>query len=264
MLIGGEPGAGKSVAASMLLAAVALDPGVRLLLCDGALVELAAWRACADRFVGPDPTAFLTLLGELRQELDRRLGRLLDQGQRKVHPGDGLPLVVVVIDELAFYLNTGTRKLDDQIEDALRDLVARGRKTGIIVLAATQRPSFDVVPTSIRDLFAYRWAFRCTTPEASDTILGRGHASLGYSASDIPAEHRGVAWLRSEGTTPRRLRTHYLTDPQLGDLAARARQLRHQPEPSDPPLVVELHRLDGDDQEDQEDQDGEHGTGGPQ
>jgi hypothetical protein len=202
LLIGGEPGAGKSVAASMLLAAAALDPAVRLLLCDGALVELAAWRACAYRFVGPDPTAFLTLLGELRAELDRRLARLLDQGQRKVHPGDGLPLVVVVIDELAFYLNTGTRKLDDQIEDALRDLVARGRKTGIIVLAATQRPSFDVVPTSIRDLFAYRWALRCTTPEASDTILGGGHATLGYSASDIPAEHRGVSWLRSEGTTP--------------------------------------------------------------
>jgi DNA translocase FtsK/SpoIIIE-like protein len=227
LLIGGEPGAGKSVGASMLLAAAALDPRVRLLLCDGALVELAGWRRCADAFVGPDPAAFAKLLADLQAELDRRLHVLLDDTKRKVSPEHELPLIVVVIDELAFYLNTSDRRLDRDIERALRDVVARGRKTGIIVIAATQRPSHDVVPTSIRDLFAYRWAFRCTTPEASDTILGRGHASLGYSAATIDAAHRGVGWLRAEGTEPRRLRTYYLTDDHLAVLAGRAHALRN-------------------------------------
>ena len=244
VLLGGEPGSGKSVGASMLLAAAALDPRVRLILCDGALVELAPWRRVADHFVGPDPDAFLDVLSDLRDELARRLDELLAAGRRKAAPGDGLSLIVVVIDELAFYLNTGNRKLDEQISAALRDLVARGRKTGIIVIAATQRPSHDVVPTSIRDLFAYRWAFRCTTPEASDTILGRGHASLGYSAADIDAAHRGVGWLRAEGTEPRRLRTFYLTDVHLTELAEHAatqRELAGRPAGR---LRADLHRLD--------------------
>jgi hypothetical protein len=245
VLVGGEPGSGKSVAASMLLAAAALDPRVRLVLCDGALVELAPWKRCAESFVGPDPDAFLAELQRLGAELDRRLHALLDRGQRKVTPGDGLPLIVVVIDELAFYLNTGNRKRDEAIAAALRDLIARGRKAGIIVIAATQRPSYDVVPTSIRDLFAYRWAFRCTTPEASDTILGRGHASAGYSADTIDATHRGVGWLRAEGTEPRRLRTYYLTDAHIEELAehaATARQLARTHGRSR--LHAELRRID--------------------
>ena len=43
VLVGGEPGAGKSVALSLLVAAGALDPGTRVWLLDGKLVELAAW-----------------------------------------------------------------------------------------------------------------------------------------------------------------------------------------------------------------------------
>ncbi len=45
VLIGGEPGAGKSVAASMLVASAALDPEVDLILLDGKRVELAPFSA---------------------------------------------------------------------------------------------------------------------------------------------------------------------------------------------------------------------------
>jgi hypothetical protein len=43
VLLGGEPGAGKSAALSVIVAMAALDPSVRLWLLDGKLVELAAW-----------------------------------------------------------------------------------------------------------------------------------------------------------------------------------------------------------------------------
>jgi hypothetical protein len=226
VLIGGEPGAGKSVANSMLVATAALDPSVRLLLLDGARVELSVWRACADRFVGPSPEEALEVFEGLRVELDERLELLDGQGRRKIAPGVGLPLIVVVIDEKAFYLHTGKRQLDQAIIAALRDVLMRGRKTGIIVLAATQKPSGAVVPTELRDQFAIRWAFRCTAPDASDTILGRGWASQGYSASAIDLEQRGVSLLLAEGALPRRLRTFYLTDAELLALADRAARLR--------------------------------------
>ncbi len=59
--------------------------------------------------------------------------------------------------------------------------MARGRAAGIIVVAATQRPSADIIPTSLRDLFGYRMAFRCTTDSSSDIILSQGWAGQGYS-----------------------------------------------------------------------------------
>jgi FtsK/SpoIIIE family len=228
VLLAGEPGSGKSVAVSMLVATAALDPNAKLYLFDGALVELAPWRHRAECFVGDDPGEALGMLEELRGELAGRLRTLQDRDRRKVTADDlaELPLIVVVIDELAFYLNTGDKQRDMRLGEALRDLVGRGRKTGIIVLAATQKPSNEVIPTKIRDLFAFRWAFRCTTPQMSDTILGAGWATMGYTASSIDAAHRGVGLLLAEGNLPRRQRTFYLTDQHIRALATRARPLR--------------------------------------
>ena len=102
----------------------------------------------------------------------------------------------------------------------------------MIVVAATQRPSADIVPTSLRDLFGYRWAFRCTTGASSDVILGHGWASRGYSAADIDPTARGVGWLIAEGGIPRRMRSAFLDDHQvraLATVAARHRVERETP-----------------------------------
>jgi DNA segregation ATPase FtsK/SpoIIIE, S-DNA-T family len=73
----------------------------------------------------------------------------------------------------------------------MRDLVSRGRAAGVVFLAATQKPSGDTIPTYLRDLFAFRWAFRCTTPQMSDTILGAGWSIASDTALTIDAAHRG-------------------------------------------------------------------------
>jgi hypothetical protein len=226
VIFGGEPGAGKSVAQSLPVAAAALDPDVELYLFDGNQVEFAPWTACATRTAGPDMAQAVTVLGELGAEMDARYAVLLGEGRRKIAPGEGLRLIVVAVNELAFYTATGDRKQRTEFADRLRDLVARGRAAGIIVLAATQRPSSDVVPTSLRDLFGFRWALRCSTPDASDTILGRGWATNGITATDVPAEARGVGYLLAEGGTPVRCKSYYLDDDTIHAIAARAAALR--------------------------------------
>ena len=98
-----------------------------------------------------------------------------------------------------------------------------------MVLAATQKPSHEIVPTWIRDLFGFRLALRCTTPESSDTVLGQGWASQGFSAATIDPAQRGVGFLLHEGGLPVRLRTFYLDDDQVATLAQRAGSLRGLP-----------------------------------
>ncbi|HVA53596.1 MAG TPA: FtsK/SpoIIIE domain-containing protein [Acidimicrobiales bacterium] len=226
VLGGGAPGSGKSAALSIPVAACALDRNVDLWLFDGKLVELAAWSICARRFVGPDLELAIEVLEELRDEMDSQYQQILARGLRKV-PRDGtMRFHVVVIDELALYVAGVDKKLAGQFAELLRDLVSRGRAAGVIVLAATQKPSADVIPSALRDLFAIRLAFRCTTREASDTVLGSGWASQGFSAADIDAGNHGVGLLLDEGGTPIRMKTFYLSDDDIRTIAERGRRLR--------------------------------------
>jgi hypothetical protein len=226
LLLGGEPGAGKSNALSMLVATSALDPTVQLHLFDGKLVELAAWGGCATHSVGTSTARAIEVLRELQVEMDDRYLSLLANRARKVTPDTGMPLHVLVIDELAHYLLAPDRKERTEFAELLRDLVARGRAAGLIVLAATQKPSHDVIPTALRDLFGFRWALRCSTPQASDTVLGAGWASQDYTTSTIDPAHRGVGYLLHEGGIPIRCRAHHLDDDTLTQLATRAEALR--------------------------------------
>jgi hypothetical protein len=219
VLLGGEPGSGKSVALSLFIAAAALDPEVRLTLMDGKQVELAPWAGSADHFVGPDMGGAIEVLKDLCAEMDRRYSVLLGSGLRKIERGSEFGLNVVAIDELAFYMRSGSKDERTELAEGLRDLISRGRAAGMIVIAATQKPSNDIVPTYVRDLFSFRMALRCTTPEASDTILGQGWAKEGYSASTLDPTLRGVGWLLAEGAVPVKVRTHYLDDDSMADLA---------------------------------------------
>ncbi len=226
LLIGGEPGSGKSVALSSIIAGAALDPTVDLTLLDGKQVELAAWRRVANAFVGPDQDEALAVLDNLRVIMDVAYQHLGDTRRRKISRDEGGRLHVLVIDELAFYLRGGKKETRDRFAEALRDLVSRGRAAGIIVVAATQKPSHEVVPTWIRDLFSYRLAMRCTSPDASDTILGQGWAQRGFSASSIDPSLRGVGYLLAEGEVPALFRGSNLGDDEISELAERARLLR--------------------------------------
>jgi S-DNA-T family DNA segregation ATPase FtsK/SpoIIIE len=223
LLIGGEPGAGKSNALNLIVAHAALSTDCRLVLVDGKQVELGPWRESADLFVGPDPDEAITVLRDLRtSELNARYDRLVSARpvQRKIRRDGPDQVIVIVVDELAYFSATaGTKKQQDEFTTLLRDLVARGRAAGFIMIVATQRPSADVVPTSFRDLFGYRWAFRCSTEASSDTILGHGWANQGYVATDIDPLARGVGWLLAEGGIPRRVKAAYLADSDIDYLA---------------------------------------------
>jgi len=222
VLVGGEPGAGKSVALSLLVAAAALDRDASVWLLDGKLVELAAWAPVAERLVGPDGEQAIALLRDVQAVMEDRYRELLARGLRKVRREDRLPLHLVVCDELAFYLSLPDRKQRQEFAELLRDLVARGRAAGVIVVAATQKPGADVVPTSLRDLFGFRLALRCNTPQASDTILGQGWATAGADASTIPGGQRGVGYLLAEGEQPQRIKGYHLTDGEIAAIAERA------------------------------------------
>lgn len=223
MLIGGEPGGGKSTLLSSIIAHAALAGDCRLCLLDGKQVELGLWAECADVFVGPDITHAIATLARLQTVMDNRYRFLRLHRERKIIRGHALQTILCAIDEIALFSATlGSKDQQEEFEARLRDLVARGRAVGIIVVGATQRPSYDIFPTSLRDLFAWRFATRCTTEASSDIILGRGWAERGYNAQHIAPEDVGVGLLLAEEGLPVLMRGAYLTDADIERVACYA------------------------------------------
>src|SRR5215207_9178150 len=186
LLLGGLPDAGKSNGVAQVLGHAALCPDVALWLFDGKETELAFWEPLADRVIGHDLDDAVDAVTQLQAVLDSRLAAVKAAGLEKINPESGHGFVLVVVDELALYTSVyGEPAQQKKFSAGLRDLVARGRAAGLIVVAATQRPSSDIVPTSLRDLFAYRWALACANDASSDIILGDGYANAGYSAATI-------------------------------------------------------------------------------
>ena len=227
MLLGGEPGSGKSSGLNLIVAHGALSHDCKLILVDGKQVELGLWRACADMFIGPSIKDATDAFEAFQATMNTRYDDLTAAGRRKITRESGECVYLIVIDEYAYFSATvGTKQQREAFAALTRDLVARGRAAGVIVILATQRPSHQVIDPSMRDLFGYRWAFRCTTDSSSDTVLGQGWAAEGYTAADIDPMARGVGWLLSETGIPRRIKAAYLEDHQIKYLAAYAADLR--------------------------------------
>ena len=243
LLAAGEPGGGKSGLLNTVAAHAALSAGSRLVLFDAKDVELGMWDQTADEFVGPDINRAIITLLRLQKVMENRYAWLRAHRRRKIEPADGLSVITSIFDEIAVFSTVlGTEQEQRQFLSLLRDLVARGRAAAMPVVAATQRPSVDIIPKSLRDLFGYRAAFRCTSNGSSDIILGDGWSSAGITATSISPVNPGEALLIAEGGIPQRIKAAYLSDDDiraLADYAAWTRRTHRLPAaPAGPATAV--------------------------
>ena len=229
MLLGGEPGGGKSYAINLITAHGALSGDCRLVLIDGKQVELGLWRHCADRFVGPSMADATGRVHWLQQHDERPLRHGCWPPACARSPasrGTRLPRRHRRIRLLLRHRRQETEP--EEFAALARDLVARGRAAGVIVILATQRPSHQVIDPSLRDLFGYRWAFRCTTDSSSDAVLGHGWAGAGLHRRR-PSTRSPAAWpgCCPKPASPGAIKTAYLTDDHIKPTSPRyAAQLR--------------------------------------
>ncbi len=232
-LLGGTPGGGKSGGITALLCGISRLPHVALVGLDPKVVEMAGWEPRFSRIATREDDA-LEVLEALTEEMEARYDWLAERGLKKFDPSllsEENPLIVLVIDELADLVSVGVTKEekdgDLQRSTRIRRLIAKGRAAGLVVLAATQKPQSDVVPTALRDLIQLRVAFATTNSAMTDTILGGGMSQNGGLSHEIPSTLRGLCYIINETSrTPIRARAYWVPDEDIPGIVARVAHLR--------------------------------------
>jgi hypothetical protein len=231
LLIGGVPGAGKSVKLAIYAAAAAMFDGCDVWLMDGKEgLELRDWKDSAVELARTRASAIM-MLRKLKGVMEDTFAVLGEHDLKMITPGCGIRPQVLICDELAVYVlaeDAESKKRAKEVTELLRDLVARGRAAGIITIFATQRPDASTIDTRLRDLITYRDAMRCMNRQSSDMLLP-DWSSEGVDASSITNAQRGVSFLLAEGERPLRVRGYYLDAVEVAALAKRATERRSRP-----------------------------------
>jgi DNA segregation ATPase FtsK/SpoIIIE, S-DNA-T family len=200
LLVAGTTGSGKSVALNAMILSLlykATANEVRLILVDPKMLELSAYEGIP-HLLAPVVTdmkqaahALNWCVGEMdrRYRLMSQLGvRNLSSFNQKVRDAaragapltnpftltpenpevlQDLPLLVVVIDELADLMMVVGKK----VEELIARLAQKARAAGIYLILATQRPSVDVITGLIKANIPTRIAFQVSSRVDSRTIL---------------------------------------------------------------------------------------------
>ena len=200
VLVAGTTGSGKSVAInamilSLLYKAEAKD--VRLILIDPKMLEMSVY-ADIPHLLAPVVTDMRQAANALNwcvAEMERRYKLMSTLGVRNLagynakvaeaqksgkplpnpfsltpdapEPLEPVPLIVVIIDELADLMMVAGKK----IEELIARLAQKARASGIHLVLATQRPSVDVITGLIKANIPTRVAFQVSSKIDSRTIL---------------------------------------------------------------------------------------------
>lgn len=197
LLIAGTTGSGKSVGLKSMITALAyFRPKTEFVFMDPKYVELSVF---SDTKTGQVLTAadqVLAFLEHLEVQVEDRYAYMRTVGASNITEitKKGFSYIVIVIDELAdlFASHKG-------IKDALCKIVQKSRAAGVHVIAATQRPSVDVVSGLVKANFPGRIAYRMSSHNDSKTILGTAGAEKLLGKGDLLYRKTGGAFERIQG-----------------------------------------------------------------
>ncbi|WP_432125513.1 FtsK/SpoIIIE domain-containing protein [Streptomyces sp. bgisy082] len=185
LLVAGTTGSGKSVALDTILKGLVRydESTLRLRLVDPKGTELVDFEddPHLDGEIGMDAADAIEILEETVEEMTVRYRdmkairtRKLVEYNAKVDSAERKPWIVIVLDEYADLTSDPEEK--KKIEALLKRLTQKARAAGIHVIAATQRPSADVISTTIRSNFPAQLALRVKTATDSRIILDEAGA----------------------------------------------------------------------------------------
>lgn len=252
LLVAGTTGSGKSVGINAMLMSILYkaDPSqVRMILIDPKMLEMSVYEGIP-HLLAPVVTdmrqaghALNWCVGEMerRYKLMSKLGvrnlagynaKIADAEKREEfipnpfsltpdapEPLSRLPIIVVVIDELADLMMVVGKK----IEELIARLAQKARAAGIHLVLATQRPSVDVITGLIKANIPSRIAFQVSSKIDSRTILDQMGAETLLGQGDM-------LYLPAGTNLPQRVHGAYVADDEVHKVVTSWREVGGEPD----------------------------------
>ncbi|MBU3737123.1 MAG: DNA translocase FtsK, partial [Methylobacterium sp.] len=237
VLVAGTTGSGKSVAINAMILSLVYKADasqVRLILVDPKMLELSVYEGIPHLLapVVTDMRQAAAALNWCVSEMDKRYRLMSHLGVRNLagynqkiresvksgsplgnpftltpdtpEPLDEMPLIVVVIDELADLMMVVGKK----VEELIARLAQKARASGIHLVLATQRPSVDVITGLIKANIPTRVAFQVSSKVDSRTILDHMGAEALLGQGDMLYQPPGTGY-------PQRVHGAFVSDSEV-------------------------------------------------
>lgn len=201
LLVAGSTGSGKSVAVNGIIASIlmkARPDQVKFMMVDPKMVELSVYNDIPHLLIPvvTNPRKASKALQKVVDEMENRYELFSAIGVRNIAGFNAkveefnansnekqipLPLIVVIVDELADLMMVASK----EVEDAIIRLGQKARAAGIHMILATQRPSVDVISGLIKANVPSRVAFAVSSGTDSRTILDENGAEKLLGRGDM-------------------------------------------------------------------------------
>ncbi|HFQ7523099.1 DNA translocase FtsK [Streptococcus pneumoniae] len=201
LLVAGSTGSGKSVAVNGIIASIlmkARPDQVKFMMVDPKMVELSVYNDIPHLLIPvvTNPRKASKALQKVVDEMESRYELFAKVGVRNIAGFNAkveefnsqseykqipLPLIVVIVDELADLMMVASK----EVEDAIIRLGQKARAAGIHMILATQRPSVDVISGLIKANVPSRVAFAVSSGTDSRTILDENGAEKLLGRGDM-------------------------------------------------------------------------------
>ncbi|VJR18149.1 DNA translocase, cell division protein [Streptococcus pneumoniae] len=201
LLVAGSTGSGKSVAVNGIIASIlmkARPDQVKFMMVDPKMVELSVYNDIPHLLIPvvTNPRKASKALQKVVDEMENRYELFAKVGVRNIAGFNAkveefnaqseykqipLPLIVVIVDELADLMMVVSK----EVEDAIIRLGQKARAAGIHMILATQRPSVDVISGLIKANVPSRVAFAVSSGTDSRTILDENGAEKLLGRGDM-------------------------------------------------------------------------------
>ncbi|MBY5009099.1 DNA translocase FtsK [Streptococcus suis] len=201
LLVAGSTGSGKSVAVNGIISSILMKASpdqVKFMMIDPKMVELSVYNDIPHLLIPvvTNPRKAARALQKVVDEMEKRYELFSQVGVRNLEGYNSkveefnsrsdekqipLPLIVVIVDELADLMMVASK----EVEDAIIRLGQKARAAGIHMILATQRPSVDVISGLIKANVPSRVAFAVASGTDSRTILGENGAEKLLGRGDM-------------------------------------------------------------------------------
>ena len=223
-IVAGATGGGKSTFLNYLILELT-KRGADMYLIDPKRSDLSQ---LGDKFfskghTATTPNCIAKIMREVCELMNKRYEEHQD-GFQKNYRDFNLRPVFVVFDEIAGFRAEADKKVAQEVDKYLKQIVMKGRQMGVFMILCTQKPTAETIPTDIRDQMACRVALGQMSNDGLRMVLG-------FNSSDLPRAKMGMGagYCYVDGlgwTAPHAFRAPYLSSNDVDYVSALNRAIK--------------------------------------